>query len=140
MTGNLPEKREEFIQALLDDDAAHLTPNASEHLAAAVQEYAEKLFREAAGIESLEHTGDGGPEITAAHVEEASWVLIRRLRRRLRHGGWIAFLRFLQALSVAFVGYGLSDLSTGLGAGSFGGGVIVGALALVIEQNLAREG
>jgi hypothetical protein len=121
------------------EDYAPLVPGGREYFAAAVREYADSLLSQARNIEDSEHTGSGPPEITAAHVEEAKWVLIRRQRRRAQESGWVSVLRVVQVLMAALTGIGASNFSQQWGAALCVVGVLVGSISLVVERELGRE-
>ena len=116
-----------------------LVPGASVYFDAAVREYAEMLFAEARNIEDLDHTGSGPAEITAAHVEEAKWLLARRHRRRARHSGKLALLKIGQLAVSVFIGVGASNIKESWGAVMMTVAVVVGALLFIAERELTRD-
>lgn len=116
-----------------------LTVGAKRYFNCAVHEYAEKLTSESRNIEQMEHTGDGAPEITAAHVEEAKWVLIRRLRRSTTKGKWPVVCRIGQTLAATVIGIGASNFSKTWGSVICLLGVVLGSLLLVIEREISRD-
>jgi hypothetical protein len=120
-------------------DSQHLVPGARIYFADAVRNYAEQLFTEAKGIEKLEHTGDGPPEITAAYVEEAKWVLLRRLRRRSKSTCWLALLRTGQFLSSAGMGIGASNFAVTWGSVMCLVSVLLGSMFLFVEREIGRD-
>jgi hypothetical protein len=58
----------------------HLTSNSKTHLEARIEQFTTQVITEAKAIEQREHVGKGPPEVTAAHIDEAWWVLRRRIR------------------------------------------------------------
>lgn len=118
---------------------AGLTDGATRYFDGAVREYADKLLSEASSIEKTEHTGSGEAEITAAHVEEAKWVLIRRLRRSAGHSRWVVVVRIGQTVAAAAVGVGASNFSQTWGAVLCLVGVFIGSILMVAERELTRE-
>lgn len=138
---NLGERRTESPDTLglLREDYEKLVPGAREHFTASVQVYVRQLFNEALNIEGIEHAGSGPPEITAAHVEEAKWILIRRQRRHARSSRWIAILRIGQGLTSAAIGIGASNFKESWGALMCIGGVFVGSMLLIVEREVTRE-
>jgi hypothetical protein len=116
-----------------------LTDGAKSYFNRAVKEHADKLFSEASNIEKMEHAGTGAPEITAGHVEEAKWVLIRRLRKTARHSKWAVMLRIGQTLMAAAVGVGASNFVQTWGAVLCLLGVFIGSVLLVLEREVTRE-
>jgi len=120
-------------------DYAQLVPGGRDHFLANVQDHAQQLFNEARNIEEMEHTGPGQPEITAAHVEEAKWVLVRRQRRRARGTRLIFPLRAGQAVTTALVGIGASNFDQTWGALLCIGAVFLGSMLLLVEREFTRE-
>ena len=127
------------FHGLDDSDVEKLIPGAKFHFKDAVASYTQQLFTEAKGIEALEHTGSGPTEITAAHVEEAKWVLLRRARRQARHSRWVAAIRVGQVVASAAVGIGASNFSHQWGAITCIISVLFGSLLLLVERELYRE-
>lgn len=104
-----------------------------------VRQYAQRLEAESKNIESMEHVGDGPPEITGAHVEEAKWVLVRRMRLRNLSTRGIVACRIVQAASSLIVGIGTSNLGTQWGPILSLVSLAVGFAALMIETEISRE-
>jgi hypothetical protein len=115
------------------------TPTAKEVFKRAVTEYAERLKLEAQNIEHMEHTGNGPPEITGAHVEEAKYVSIRRMRLRALSKRKTIPLRLGQIAMTAAAGVGASNISDLWGSGLCVGGIVVGLVLFVVENNINRE-
>lgn len=124
---------------LAEASTSCFTDGGKEYLRNAVQEYADRLINESRNIEQMEHTGQGDPEITGAHVEEAKWVLIRRLRRSSLKCRWIFTVRIGQAIMVAVVGIGASNFKETWGALMCVGGVFACSILLLVERELTRE-
>ena len=116
-----------------------LVPGAREYFAAAVNEYAERLLSQAKSIEESEHIGPGPAEITAAHVAEAKWVLIRRQRRQAQRRGWITFVRVIQTSMATLTGVGASYFSQRWGVILLLCSMFIGLISLVAERELDRE-
>ena len=116
-----------------------LTDGARRYFGCAVKEYADKLLSESKGIEKMEHAGTGEAEITAAHVEEAKWVLVRRLRRSAGLSKWVIAIRIVQTIVAALVGVGASNFSEKWGSVLCIVGVCIGSVLLVVERELTRE-
>jgi hypothetical protein len=127
------------IMGLDTRDYTELIPGGREYFNAAVKSYSQQLFSEAKNIEQIEHAGDGPPEITAAHVEEAKWVLVRRQRRQVRSSRWLFVLRVGQVLSSAAIGIGASNFSQTWGSVLCVVGVFLVSMFLLIERELTRE-
>ncbi|SRR5258708_25241791 len=120
-------------------DHGLLIPGAKEAFQKTISEYAEMLFAEAKNIEDMEHAGSGPPEITAPHVEEAKWVLVRRGRRRSAHGNWVAVVRIAQLVATTLVGIGASNLKETWGTLLTVGGVLAASLLFIVERELTRD-
>lgn len=132
------EESSEFI-GLSRADVEELIPGAKSYFRDSVANYSSQLFSEARGIEQMEHAGAGPVEITAAHVEEAKWVLLRRSRRQARHSGWVATLRVGQVFSSTAIGIGASSFSKDWGAITCVIAVLIGSLLLLAERELSRD-
>ncbi len=121
-------------------DAEHslagLTDNARDHLGKALDEYKEKLLREAKAIEQLEHTGHGPAEITAAHVEEARWVTIRRMRRSVKSGWLVSLSRIIQYIAAILAGIGGSNLAETWGVIMAMAAVAIGCGFFMVERQM----
>lgn len=115
------------------------TPGAQDYFVASVTSYADRLAAESRSIERMEHTGDGPAEITAAHVEEAKWVLVRRMRRKVASSRWVVVLRLGQAATAALVGIGTSNLTQSWGAILSIVAILLGSIALIAEREMSRE-
>ena len=120
-------------------EIGELVPGGKAYFEQAVQQYATMLLAEAKNIEDMEHTGSGPAEITAAHVEEAKWVLVRRQRRKVAQGRWVVALRAGQLVASTVMGIGASNLSQTWGALSTVGGVLMASLLFVIEREMSRD-
>jgi|GEM_PF-5951001 len=116
-----------------------LTPGADQYLKNTVKEYAEKIVAEASNIEKLDHVGDGSPEITAAHVEEAKHLSLRRLRKKARSTKWVAVLRLSQFLLSVLIGIGASNFKEIWGAMLCLISVFIASIVVFIERELTRE-
>lgn len=81
----------------------------------------------------------GDAEITAAHVEEAKWVIIRRLRRATSSSKWLVVLRIGQTLAAGASGVGASNISQTWGAVMCVAGISLGALMVIIEREISRD-
>jgi len=114
------------------------TPGARSYLDKTVKEYADKLVVEANNIEKMEHTGGGHAEITAAHVEEAKWVSIRRIRKKAASSKWPVVLRMIQIAMSAVIGIGASNFFQTWGALMCVGGILFGSISLIIEREIDR--
>lgn len=140
MINSNSDNENEETEILIDSSyLTNLTEGAIDYYSSAVKEYAERLKREAQSIENMEHTGQGPPEITAAHVEEAKWISLRRMRLNTSSTKWNIFLRFGQLGSSIFVGIGASSFDETWGALLCVGGVLFGSLFLIVERELTRE-
>lgn len=115
------------------------TPSASEYYFQAITEYAERLKSESLNIEKMEHVGEGLPEITTAHIEEAKWVLIRRLRRRASLSKKILVPRFFQYAATLLLGLGASNYSQLWGSLLTLVSLTVGFIAFAVETENSRE-
>lgn len=120
-------------------DSNNFTPGGRAYLITTVQEYGQMVISESKNIEQLEHTGLGPLEITAGHVEEAKWVLIRRQRRRLRHSNWITAMRIGQAFMSLAIGIGASNFAQLWGSVLCVVSVLVVATLFVVEREISRE-
>ncbi len=120
-------------------DSTALLPGGRAYFIKTLKEYAEMLLSESKSIETLEHTGSGPPEITAGHVEEAKWVLIRRHRRRLRSSKLATTARIGQFFASMTIGIGASNFSQQWGALLCLAGVILGSMLLFLEREIGRE-
>jgi len=134
---HIPENTE--FHGLDVSDVEEFVPGAKSYFRETVANYTQQLFNEAKGIEQLEHTGSGPTEITAAHVEEAKWVLLRRSRRQARNSRWVAAIRVGQVISSAAVGIGASNFSYNWGAITCIVSVLFGSLLLLVEREISRE-
>jgi hypothetical protein len=88
----------------------YLTESSKNHLKARLQEFATQVVNEAHAIEKSEHVGQGAPEVTAAHIDEAWWVTRRRVRKS-RHPARAIFARLCEILGSAGFGVAASSLS-----------------------------
>ncbi len=113
-----------------------LTENGRSHFDSAVKEYANKLYAEAKSIEEVEHAGHGLPEITAAHIEEAKWVTIRRLRRTVRYKGFLITVRISQFIAAALAGVGGSNVKEIWGTIILILGIAIGAASFIVEREI----
>jgi hypothetical protein len=116
-----------------------LTDGARRYFYCSVKEYADKLLNEATNIEKMERAGTGDPEITAAHVEEAKWVIIRRLRRSSSKLKWVVALRLGQTLGACAIGVGASNFSQTWGAVMCVISIFFGSLMLIFEREISRD-
>jgi hypothetical protein len=96
------------------EGAASLTKHSQEHLTGRIQDFTVQVITEARAIEKREHVGKGPPEVTAAHIDEAWWVIRRRIRRA-RHPVMTISARALQTFGAAGIGVGATVF---LGSGS----------------------
>jgi hypothetical protein len=138
-TGETNAQDQADALGLKPEDYSLLVPGGRTYFTNAVKQYADSLLSQAVAIEENEHTGSGPAEITAAHVEEAKWVLIRRQRRHAQRRGWVAFVRVVQALMAAGTGIGASSLSEPWGVFLCIAGVLFGSVALIVERELDRD-
>jgi len=136
-TNNTESKDKEHL--LATEFYSGLTDGARQYFDCSVKEYADKLLNEATNIEKMEHAGTGDPEITAAHVEEAKWVIIRRLRRTNSSSKWVVALRISQTLAAGATGVGASNFSQTWGAVMCVAGIFLGSLMLIIEREVSRD-
>jgi hypothetical protein len=134
---SLPPEKDDF--RLPSAYYSDLTDGAKHYFECAVREYADKLLSESTNIEKMEHAGIGAPEITAAHVEEAKWVLIRRLRRFAGSSRKVTFVRIMQTIMAAIVGVGASNFAQIWGAVICLVGILTGSVLLVVEREITRE-
>jgi hypothetical protein len=125
--------------AVSETDFELLVPGGQDFFQRAVSDYGESLFAEAKSIEGMEHTGSGPPEITAAHVDEARWVLARRRRIHATHSKWAAFTRIAQLLATTTLGVGASNLKDTWGAVLSLVSVLIAALLFILERELTRD-
>lgn len=116
-----------------------LTQGAHKAFKSAVEDYAVRLIKEAKNIEKMERVGDGPAEITAAHIEEARWVSIRRMRLRNRSAKKAAGLKLLQNISSLLAGLGISSINSSWGVWICIVGVIGVAATYVLERDLSVE-
>ncbi|MHB8104591.1 MAG: hypothetical protein ACYDG5_03515, partial [Dehalococcoidales bacterium] len=105
------KKKEDNKITLGSNYLSNLTEAAKDTFQKYVVEYAERLKREAENIENMEHTGQGPPEITGAHLEEAKYVSLRRMRRKALSQKKHFILRFFQLSMTAVAGVGASNFS-----------------------------
>jgi len=139
MNDNKRSEMDNKNNMLPPDFYAGLTEGARRYFDCSVKEYADKLINEATNIEKMEHAGTGDPEITAAHVEEAKWVIIRRLRRSSSKSKWVMTLRLSQTLAAGAIGVGASNFSQTWGAVMCVASIFLGSLMLLIERELSRD-
>lgn len=97
------------------------------------------LLSEASNIEEMEHTGSGPAEITAAHVEEAKWVLRRRQRNRSRNAAWLVILRIAQVALSIVIGIGASNLKEAWGPIASVAGGLTAAVLFIVEREITRD-
>jgi len=116
-----------------------LTSSAREYFEQAVSEYAQRLLSAAKNIERMERVGAGPAEITGAHVEEAKWVCLRRMRRAASPSRASILLRFVQLAASAVVTIGAASFGETWGALMCVGGISLGFAALLIERELQRD-
>jgi hypothetical protein len=103
----LPARKPELISVRLEgmEGLDHLTSNSQKHLEGRIQDFAVQVIAEARAIEQREHAGKGPPEVTAAHIAEAWWVIRRRIRHA-RHPILLVVARALETFGVAGIGVG----------------------------------
>jgi len=126
-------------QSVTAESLEGFTQGARSYFEKTVVEYGDKLGSESRSIERMEHAGGGPAEITAAHVEEAKWVLVRRLRRSAMRSRWPVVVRIGQTLAAVAVGIGASNFAVAWGGVMCVVGVLSGSLLLVIEREMTRE-
>jgi hypothetical protein len=126
-------------RTVTDDLLQGFTPGAGSYFEKTVAEYGDKLASESRSIERMEHAGGGPAEITAAHVEEAKWVLVRRLRRGARQSNLLVVVRIAQTLTAVAVGIGAANFAQAWGGVMCVVGVLIGSLSVVIEREMTRE-
>jgi hypothetical protein len=96
----------------------YLTSNSRFHFERKITDFAIQVTAEAKAIEQREHAGKGPPEITAAHIDEAWWVV----RRRIRHARYPILTlsaRVLEAVGAAGIGVGATAFHEKWGAITF---------------------
>lgn len=128
-----PPKKSGTTVELSEELYEHLSDNARKELDSAVAEYAAKVVSEARNIENMEHVGDPPPEITGAHIQEAKWVSLRRLRVHAQalRGGIV--LRSFQLIATLVLGLGLANYSEWWGPLTVIAGVLIASISLIIE-------
>jgi hypothetical protein len=111
----------------------NLSQTAQEIFEKAIVEYANRLRREAEDLEKSDHVGGGSPEITGAHVEDAKFITLRRMRKASSSKifGYIA--RLVQFAAAAIIGVGGSNFKELWGSLMCVGGVLVAAIFIVLE-------
>lgn len=124
--------------ALEGSDALdNLTAPSRNHLTSRIAEFAVQVLREARAIEKSEHVGKGSPEITAAHIDEAWWVVRRRIRHS-RHPVALTATRILQTVGSICVGLGITYVQHPWGATTFVAAALFTLGSFLAEQLLAR--
>ena len=103
----VPVDKSEPVSVRLEgsEGLAHLTNNSQAHLEGRIEQFTVQVIAEARAIEQREHAGKGPPEVTAAHIDEAWWVVRRRIRRA-RHPILAIIARALETLGAAGIGIG----------------------------------
>lgn len=120
--------------AILD----HLTSNSKTHLEARIEQFTTQVITEAKAIEQREHVGKGPPEVTAAHIDEAWWVLRRRIRGA-RRPVLAGLSRAVQALGAAGLGIGGSSFQAKWGQTLFMVSSIVTFSAYLLEMYAGKR-
>jgi hypothetical protein len=101
-----PRKGDGISIRLEDSEALdHLTLNSKTHLVGRIQDFTSQVIGEAKAIEQREHAGKGPPEVTAAHIDEAWWVIRRRIRG-VRHPVLTTTARAFETFGAAGIGVG----------------------------------
>ena len=105
-----PVKPPQSLTVRLDgaESLDHLTASSKTHLEGRIQQFTVQVVAEAKAIEQREHAGKGPPEVTAAHIDEAWWVLRRRIRGA-KHPILVVLARTIQAFGAAGVGVGATS-------------------------------
>jgi hypothetical protein len=119
------------------DALDHLTIPSRTHLTSRIGEFAIQVLREARAIEKSEHVGKGSPEITAAHIDEAWWVVRRRVRHS-RHPVALIVTRIFQTVGSICAGLGMTYVQHPWGATTFVAAALVTLGSFLAEQLLAR--
>lgn len=115
----------------------YLTVSSRTHLEGMVKSFTEQVVAEAKAIEQREHVGKGPPEVTAAHISEAWWVMRRKVRRGRRP--FLTFLlRAIETLGAAGIGIGATNYSKRWGAVTFIVCVLIVCAAFVCEAFALR--
>jgi hypothetical protein len=135
MLQNQPEAARDLPEELF----THLTIGANNYFLAVVKEYAGRLKAEALNIERMEHVGDGPAEITTGHIEEAKWVLIRRLRTKALVSKKLFLPRIIQYVSTFLIGIGGSNFNENWGSILTIISLAIGFIAYFVEQEFSRE-
>lgn len=102
-----PARKPEPISVKLDgvEGLDHLTMNSRAHLEGRIRDFTVQVIAEAKAVEQREHAGKGPPEVTAAHIDEAWWVIRRRIRHA-RHPVLQGLARCLETIGTAGIGVG----------------------------------
>jgi hypothetical protein len=116
----------------------HLTSHSKAHLEGSLKDFSIQVISEAKAIEQREHAGKGPPEVTAAHIDEAWWVMRRRIRRA-RRPGLAVFLRLVETLGSAGMGVGGTNYAKTWGAVTFMICVLIVSGAFVAEAFAFRS-
>ena len=117
----------------------YLSQAAQESFQRFVIEYANRLRHETENLEKSEHIGDGPPEITGAHVEDAKVITLRRMRKSSSSTIWNAIVRLVQFMAIALIGVGASNFTELWGSVICVVGILLGAIFIVIEIWKHRE-
>lgn len=135
----VPKKTDPLsLQLNGSDGLAHLTANSKSHLEGRVLDFAIQVIAEARAIEQREHAGKGLPEVTAAHIDEAFWVVRRRIRRA-KHPYLTVVARACEVAGAAGIGVGATLFQAKWGPLIFISSCIVTLAGFVLESFTLRD-
>jgi hypothetical protein len=97
-----------------------------------------QVLREGKATEESEHVGKGPPEVTAAHIDEAWWVMRRRVRRS-RYPVLEVIVWVLQVPGASGIGVGATAVQQTWGAVVFVAGSLVKLVGFLVEVHLSRK-
>jgi hypothetical protein len=116
----------------------HLTQSSKTHLEIRLRDFTVQVVAEAKAIEQREHAGKGPPEVTAAHVDEAWWVVRRRIRRA-RHPILTLLARAFETFGAAGIGVGASLFQARWGPTVFMASCLITMSAFLLEAFLVKD-
>jgi hypothetical protein len=135
--GLTPSKK---ISVKLDgsDGIEHLTAHSRAHLEGRIEQFTVQVVAEAKAIEQREHAGTGPPEVTAAHIDEAWWVLRRRIRSA-KHPILAVVARVFEALGPAGIGVGATGMDARWGRAIFIVSCVATLGAFLLEVHATKQ-
>jgi hypothetical protein len=136
----VPSRKSETVSVRLDgtEGLDHLTSNSKTHLEGRIQDFTVQVITEARAIEQREHAGKGPPEVTAAHIDEAWWVVRRRIRRA-RHPILTLTARAFETFGAAGIGVGATAFQKKWGSVVFIASCLATMAAFLLEAYTARR-